>query len=152
MEAPISIVVSSPDGKAAELVGRAIGQSLRETYGFKNVAVANIIADAPGFRAWNSQSGLIEQPQSLLDAMREANPDVFSSPVMVISREDPNTAEVNLDGLAAWTNSNGQESKTLEIGGIGEEGVTFEELQEQAWLNAKPAVMELAEAAFKGEA
>lgn len=125
MDAPISIIVSSPDGKAAELVGRAIGQGLKDTYGFENVAVANIIADSPGFRAWSSQSGAVEEPQSLLDAMREANPNMFSASVMVISREDPNTAEVNLDGLVTWTNQN--QRATLEIGSLGEEGITAEE-------------------------
>jgi hypothetical protein len=125
MDAPISIIVSSPDGKAAELVGRAIGQGLKDTYGFENVAVANIVADAPGFRAWSSQSGAVEQPQSLLDAMREANPNVFATPVMVISREDPNTAEVDLDGLVSWTNQH--QRTTLEIGSLREEGITAEE-------------------------
>jgi hypothetical protein len=44
---------------------------------------------------------------------------------MVISREDPNTAEVNLDGLVTWTNQN--QRATLEIGSLGEEGITAEE-------------------------
>ena len=89
MEAPINIVVESPDGKAAELVGRAIGQTLQDTYGFKDVMVGHVVADKPGFRAWHATTIHEEKPESLLDAMRDANPQLFQAPVTVISQESP---------------------------------------------------------------
>lgn len=122
MNAPVNIVVESPDAKAAELVGRAIGQSLKDTYGFNNVVVANIQADTPGFRAWTSTQGADEKPETLLDAMRDANPQLFDAPVTVISRENVNTAEVDVDSMGFLANR-----PTLSLGAIGEQGITAEE-------------------------
>jgi hypothetical protein len=122
MDAPVNIVVESPDGKAAELVGRAIGQALKDTYGFNNVTVANIQADTPGFRAWTSTQGIDEQPDTLLDAMRDANPQLFDAPVTVVSRENANVAEINTDGMGFLS-----EPRPLSLGAIGQEGITAEE-------------------------
>lgn len=119
MDAPINIVVESPDAKAAELVGRAIGQSLRDNYGFNNVAVANIIADVPGFRAWNAYQDVEEQQETLLDAMREVNPNLFGVPVMIVSRESVVSDEINT--LHEHINV------TEVLGGIGLTGITAEE-------------------------
>lgn len=92
MDAPINIIVESRDAKAAELVGRAIGQNLRDTYGFEHVMVANIAVDTPGFRAWSGTTGADENPDTLMDAMRDANPNLFKTPVTVVSRETPDVA------------------------------------------------------------
>lgn len=122
MNAPVNIVVESPDGKAAELVGRAIGQALKDTYGFNHVTVANIQADTPGFRAWTSTQGMDEQPETLLDAMRATNPQLFDAPITVISRENANTVEIDTDGMGFLA-----EPRPLSLGAIGQEGITAEE-------------------------
>jgi hypothetical protein len=118
MDAPVNIVVESRDGKSAELVGRAISQSLKDTYGFKRVTVGHVVADTPGFRAWHSSTEVQEEPQSLLEAMQEANPQLFEQPVTIISREQP---------LKAFSDPVAEVSGFVEA--MNDEGVTFAEAQ-----------------------
>lgn len=126
MKAPVTIVVESPDKQQAELVGMAIGQSLRDGYGFNNVVVTHIKHDEPGFRAWEISGD--EKQETLLDAMREANPKMFDSSVTVITRENSNTYEVDLLGMPNIPAT----SEALQIQGIGEVGITAEEAAELA--------------------
>lgn len=116
MEAPINITVESPDAKQAELVGRAIGQSLRENYGFTNVVVADIVHDMPGFRAWSVHDS--ESEGSLLDAMRDSNPGVFEAPVTVLSRHSENLVMV-------FPQPEDAEKGMVTLDGIGLIGVTI---------------------------
>lgn len=130
MEAPINIVVESPDADAAELVGRAIGQGLRDGYGFTNVVVAHIQHDTPGLRAWRA-TDVEEKQETLLDAMKAQNPQLFEVPVTVISRGNPNSAEVHLESLpkaSEWFGSLEDHGSVLPIGGIGLTGVTAEDV------------------------
>lgn len=121
MKAPVTIVVESPDKTQADLVGQAVGQALRENYGFSNVAVAHIRLDQPGFRAWEVHGDATQE--SLLDAMREANPLMFDSSVTIVTRESQNTYEVDLLGMPNIP----AVGALLSMQGFGEEGITAEE-------------------------
>lgn len=126
MEAPVNIVVESPDAEKANLVGRAIAQGLKDNFGFEQVVHAHIVTDTPGFRAWTA-STTEETEESLLQAMVRHNPGIMQTPVTVMSREqtDPMT-----DSALAC-------KPALMVGGIGEQGQTFEELRDAAWQRAQ---------------
>ena len=151
MEAPINIVVEWPDGEKAELVGRAIAQGLKDNYGFEQVLHAHIVADSPGFRAWKMQVEDVEE-QSLLQAMVAHNPGIMQTPVTVLTRQADDAAAVDLGSLPRLADK----PNVISLGGIGETGVTAEELQnfatagtpeemrDKAWEQAKPELMEKA--------
>lgn len=133
MEAPVNIVVESPDGEKAALVGRAIAQGLKENYGLEQVVAAHLVHDSPGFRAWVGHEGE-EKQESLLDAMKAHNPGFFQTPVTILSREAPDDSQVdlnNLPNLADRTN-------ILSLGAIGERGITAEEAVGLSGVSIKP--------------
>jgi hypothetical protein len=139
MEAPVNIVVESPDGKKAALVGRAIAQSLKDNYGFEQVMSAHLVEDSEFFRSWQVPSGE-ESEESLLSAMVALNPGIMQTPVTIVSREQPDTTQVEMGSVPSL----GQDKRpdVLTIGGIGEVATSLEELREQAWKQYEPQAKE----------
>jgi hypothetical protein len=123
MEAPVNIVVESPDGEKAALVGRAIAQGLKENYGLEQVVAAHLVHDSPGFRAWVGVEGE-EKKESLLDAMKTHNPGFFQTPVTILSREAKDASAVDFNDLPQLADR----TNILSLGAIGEKGVTAEEV------------------------
>lgn len=138
-DAPVNILVESPDPVKAKLVGEAIALGLKENFGFSQVVHANIVTDTPGFRAW-TVSTKEETQESLLAAMVRHNPDIMKTPVTVMSREQESYPTMS---------STLQCKPSQMVGGIGEQGQTFDELREMVAGLERPSYEAMREAAWQ---